>query len=506
MAAAPDPVIRPPFESRLVAIAPLTLPAVSISSSGIPIILTRAGLNVSSVTVGFPAYAQVDAVNCNNGRAAGNPRNNICRDGNNNPKADAGKWLCADGRAWSAFCPTKPPLIDINGDGVPDNFSILGSTLATRVTLVGDGSPSRDMTNTGVYDMDMNGDGIVDMVFSNGFGGLQIMLGNDVTDQGNAAKATPVPDQGFSPSAMTDKSGQLAMMLPAVSVPGYFEVAVGAFYDAPLTYSINWSSVTAPNITGLTAEAFASRSAGSPMTAARVTGLDLPVPNITKLATALTPDATTFFVDDASKLNLPGIIYVGSEVLRAERLSSTLLRVTGQDLDPPPGTGRGLRGSAPIVHMAGEPVSDSAAIFFARYVPISGNPSAARAMAVFRVAPSAPVVDLSVSGANIAPVGAAQGQRNVPLLKIDLQTNLSTVLISRMRLTQQGTIISTTPAWSTRPAGATAIWAASASGSIRATGSSRPAPIPRTPTSFWAPALSPEARWSSTSRSRPILI
>ncbi|MBI5240835.1 MAG: hypothetical protein HY926_10215, partial [Elusimicrobia bacterium] len=205
VSAAADPVKQPPFESSKVTIQSLSVPAVAISSTGIPVIVTRAQTGVPGGAVGFPAYAEIDAANCNNGGDVNNLRNDICRDSGGNPIPDQRRWICANGTpgvpaaSWCAAavvgghwrcqtfnCPADPPLIDINGDGIADNFMVGESTRATFVSLTGDGLPARDLTGTGILEMDLNQDGIVDMVFTNAYGGIQIMLGNDITDQGNA--------------------------------------------------------------------------------------------------------------------------------------------------------------------------------------------------------------------------------------------------------------------------------------------------------------------------------
>ena len=109
------------------------VPEVSISSSQIasPVIMTRAQAGVPGIAVGFPAFAKVRPSGCA-GAALSNPRKNICRDSNNNPIPDQNKWICINGSSWTANCITQGPLIDINGDGIPDNFKIGESTRATR--------------------------------------------------------------------------------------------------------------------------------------------------------------------------------------------------------------------------------------------------------------------------------------------------------------------------------------------------------------------------------------
>ncbi|MBI5884269.1 MAG: hypothetical protein HZB91_14330, partial [Elusimicrobia bacterium] len=347
-----------------------------------------------------------------------------------------------------ANCAGEPPLLDLNGDYAPDNFSqppdMYSVAPSTNVTLAGDRQPSRDMTRTGILDMDLNDDGIADMVFISS-GNVQMMLGNDLSDQGNAAKAVPVPDQGFVPSAWSARDGQLTAMLPTTGLPGYYEVAIGRYPDegdvgrVP-AYSLKWSSVAAVVVSSWTGIDFRARAVGSPVSAARVTGLSLPVPNVTRLTQDLTPDTLQFTVSNADGLTLPGLIFVGSEVMRVEKVNSNTLQVIGQEGDPAPANGRGLKGSAPILHMKNEPVSDEAAVFLSRFVSQSGSVSSSRPLFVYRVDPNAPVAKLSVTGVDITPPAAPRGQLNVGLLKLELKTSALSVNVSQMRLDQLGTI------------------------------------------------------------------
>ena len=85
---------------------------------------------------------------------------------------------------------------------------------------------------------------------------------------------------------------------------------------------------------------------------------------------------------------------VAPEIMRLQTSPSApnTLNVLYQAGDPPPFTGRGLRGSAPIIHTSGEIVSDDAAILFAQFVSDSGSTSPAQPMWVYRVDPTAPTV------------------------------------------------------------------------------------------------------------------
>ena len=144
-------------------------------------------------------------------------------------------------------------------------------------------------------------------------------------------------------------------------------------------------------------------SSTAPVTSATIGSLSLPVPNVCRLATpvpplpiaaeALTPNSTSFFVNNCTNLQLPGLIYVGSEIMRAQLIAGTngtQMLIVAQAGDPPPGNGRGLHGSSPIAHMVGEPVSDGAGILFARFITASGITSAATPMLVFRPDPASP--------------------------------------------------------------------------------------------------------------------
>ncbi|PIR19380.1 MAG: hypothetical protein COV48_02320, partial [Elusimicrobia bacterium CG11_big_fil_rev_8_21_14_0_20_64_6] len=118
----------------------------------------------------------------------------------------------------------------------------------------------------------------------------------------------------------------------------------------------------------------------APITGATLSNLVLEIPNITRLTQSLTQD-TTFFtvVSNASlltKTDGAGLVYIGSEIIRVKRgPTPTTFEVIYQDGDPSPYTGRGLRGSSPIIHTSGELVSDAGAILFAQFVSGSGSVS-----------------------------------------------------------------------------------------------------------------------------------
>ncbi|MEK7384184.1 MAG: FlgD immunoglobulin-like domain containing protein, partial [Elusimicrobiota bacterium] len=404
--AVPDINKYPPVTSLNAEIVPLLVPAVAVSNSYAPIIVGRSGPGT-----GYPAYALVSTnsvitvdgqtYKCNVGKDPANARNNICVDIRGNPVADQARWICGDGSPWAALsgstwtprCPLDPPYIDINGDGIPDNFSFGASTRATSLSLVGEGLPAVDFTNSGILDLDFNKDGLVDLAVPDGFGGIRLMLGTDATDPGNTATAINIPDQGFVPSVWTGKTGELAATLPVMTTTGYYEIAVGKYYDDPIGLSGAWSRVDAVRAGALSAQQFSVLAASAPVSIAKIGGLSLSVPNVTRLMENLSPSTTQFVVENAGRLQLPGVVYVGSEIMRIQRLSGDTVSVVGQEGDPPPATGRGLRGSAPIQHLRGEPISDGAAILFARFISsgsVSVSTSQPRALFLFRPDPEVP--------------------------------------------------------------------------------------------------------------------
>ena len=409
LSAVPDPDNMPPVSSSLLDIAPLVVPVVAISTNTVPVITTLAGLGVPSVAVGYPAYALVSTqtsiivngvtYNCNNGKNPAFMRNNMCKDGTNNYVPDQTRWICADGSKWLENCPQDPPLLDINGDNVPDNFSTGSDTRLNRVSLTGDGIPSRDMVGNRALEMDLNQDGIPDQVIITGSGGRQMMLGTDALEP---SQLLPVPDLGFVPSAWVGTGQSLKAVLPAVSAEGYYEVAAGQFYDEPESLSGTWRRVEASAAAvkeGARAKAFSVMAAGAPLTAATITGLALPVPNYARLTQNIGISDTRFTVDDSSKLKLPGMVYVGSEVMRVERAPGDLNTLVVMPSSGTMDSGRGLRGSTPIAHLGsllgGEPVSDGGAVFSARFVSVSGSTatvSTIRPMFVFRFDPNIPTV------------------------------------------------------------------------------------------------------------------
>lgn len=338
--------------------------------------------------------------------------------GNTGSTVNISSWTGVDGSSWAVNCMKDPPMLDINADHVPDNFYLGGAVNPYLLSLIGDGAPSRDMTGTGILDMDLNQDGIVDLIVPNGSGGMTFMLGKDPADQGNPEAAIPMPFKGFVPSAWTGKIGELSALLPKISTPGYYQWAAGKYFDEPTSYSGKWSSMSAITDTkAMSLQTFKAlvESASASVTTARIKGLTLPVPNVTRLAEDITSETTYFAVMDVGVLQIPEkLVYVGSEIMRVKRVTGNYVRTVSQEGDPAPGNGRGLHGSVSIPHLVNEPVSDGAAIIFIQYLSTGAGGVSMTATAggytlaggALTSAPGGILVSSTPAGATISTEGA----------------------------------------------------------------------------------------------------
>src|SRR5207244_1664202 len=104
---------------------------------------------------------------------------NVVRTASGRPIADTSKWILVNGE----------PLIDVTGDGSPDNYDCVGRGMKTCVSMLGNGTPSYDINSDGLFDVDLNGDGVPDEVNDRG---AQL-----IDSQG----ATHPVDQGFANAA-----------------------------------------------------------------------------------------------------------------------------------------------------------------------------------------------------------------------------------------------------------------------------------------------------------------
>jgi hypothetical protein len=244
------------------------------------------------------------------------------------------------------------PLIDINGDGKPDNFDFLKTGRSQFISLMGTDKPALDIDGDGILDIDINADNIPDKVVDDGRGNPVYFI----VDKDGAAR--PVSDQGLAMSAWNSNSTDLSLSWPIPSstgdVTGY-QLAVGESFEKYDSFSFGWKSA------GLV-------SSGT------VTGLALPVPKITRLTQPFGPSDPSFFVEDATRYFNQGRLAIGSEIVGALRVSNTEFQVLSGQTGCPGTTGRGCSGTLPSQHLPGEIVSDGLVLASVR--GITGPPSA----------------------------------------------------------------------------------------------------------------------------------
>ncbi|MBI4386811.1 MAG: hypothetical protein HY551_05465, partial [Elusimicrobia bacterium] len=357
--AAPDASVPTPLRLRssLVQIAPAVIP------------LTRQNVSVTVASNGYPVYVKRDG------------QGNVLRDLNGHPVPDSGTWINRDGTPYKGLAfaaelaATREPLLDVNGDGLPDNFDFTGSGFLKETSLDGTGMPSVDMDGDGILDVDLNHDGMPDKIVDDG-SGKPIFFLVDINDN-----SYPISDQGLAINSWLNNTTRISVSwaVPTSTVTGY-QLAAGINYSTPTFFSSFW------------------RHTGS-STTGTLDGLGLPVPKVVHLSANIGPSDTSISVEDTSGLAEIGKIFVGAEIIAVTRVSNTLLRVTPQS-GCPGNSGRGCDGSLPQTHLKGESVSDQAIIVSVRgFTGPAGNPttyipsSLGRSLAIYRIdttPPSAP--------------------------------------------------------------------------------------------------------------------
>ncbi|MFH2202943.1 MAG: hypothetical protein ABIJ96_07505 [Elusimicrobiota bacterium] len=259
----------------------------------------------------------------------------VMRDANDRPIPDRSKWIKGQPMATSMAAVfdggSFEPLIDINGDGEPDNMDFLGTGLRQQISLIGTKVPSIDMDGDGLLDIDINGDGRPDLVQDDGQGNLVYFIIN------KEGKPEPLSDQGLALAAWSADNSQLEMSWPmpssTQSLTGY-EVAIGESFDNRTNLK-NWFYV-------------GTKTTGT------LSALNLPVANVTHLKSSMTATSQEIFVEETFFER--GLLIVGSELIGARRVGDHYV------VDPtiagcPSGSGRGCGGSLPQVHLENEVVS-----------------------------------------------------------------------------------------------------------------------------------------------------
>jgi len=381
-----------PARSTLVLISTAIIPLTSILppvTMGVPE-QWRSSPELSKFS--YPCYAQRDS--------AGNV---LVSTKTAYPLCDESKWITAGGRPWrtsGASAAAGPdsqqvinePLIDINGDGLPDNFDFLQTGRRQFVSLLGTDKPSTDLDGYGLLEVDINGDGIPDQVLDDGKGNpLYFLVDKD-------GKKTQISNTGLALSAWNSNSTSLSLSWQVPSstqgIAG-FQLAVGDSFENYSSFTFGWKNVSAT-------------SSGT------VVGLALPVPKVTRLTEPLGPSDTTIKVADASNWFKQGKLVIGAETVGAQWVSATEFQVVSGLPGCPGATGRGCLGSVPQTHLAGEVVSDGIALVSVRAFTGSVNavadyiPSASgRPLVMYRIDTTPPSAPASVTPR--VPPGQASG-------------------------------------------------------------------------------------------------
>ncbi|HBE88216.1 MAG TPA: hypothetical protein DDW67_03650 [Elusimicrobia bacterium] len=169
---------------------------------------------------GYPAYAILDS----SGAVVPGP--------NGRPQADPSRWIYG---YTASGCAANEPLIDLNGDGVPDNFDFAGAGKCVDVSLIGSMTPSYNLDSDpdGFLDYDFNGDGEADSI--------EMVDGKPVYSLGGIG---PVPSEGAVPSAWQSALTSVYAKWPPASSPvSTYELAVSTNYDNPTSHSKRWATV-----------------------------------------------------------------------------------------------------------------------------------------------------------------------------------------------------------------------------------------------------------------------
>jgi hypothetical protein len=279
---------------------------------------------------GYPAFAVLDS------------SGNVIRM-NNIPQADAGRWMTSYTSSMTNCAPGQP-LIDINGDGNPDNFDYYGSGKCVSISLNNTGLPSFDIDDDRLLDFEINIDYIPDGVARNGTGRAGYFLGDYVNNQD---LRLAVSELGAVPFAWSYR-GELPARWNKVSggsVASY-ELALGANFQDPTAWK-NWQQTGA----GLAAE---------------LTGTSLDPGKFTRLTSRIDGNSAQFTVENADVLGVAAgdIVYVGNEIMRVTQLDGRTFRIDE----------RGVQGSAVSPHTAwGETVSNRAYVLSLRALMSDGS-------------------------------------------------------------------------------------------------------------------------------------
>jgi hypothetical protein len=305
---------------------PMASNEVKISSAIIQ--LTPVYKPIMLASNGYPAYAVLDS------------SGNVTYGSDNLPVPDTSKWIY---NYTASGCKATEPLIDVNGDGIPDNFDYYGTGKCVNVSLNNSGKPSYDINSDGLLDFEVNGDYVPDYVQNDGSGKPLYFIGDIVQ---NVKKKLAVSDMGAIPSAWASKTTELpAMWDPASNPVVSYEMSVGGSYSDPSGVKNSW------------------QSAGKTLSG-KVTNLSMSPGHFTTLTSRIALDSSSFTVTSAADFAAEGLVYVGNELMLVTKLDSTSFAINA----------RAQQGSFKGIHTAwGETVSDRAYVLSVRGVMADGS-------------------------------------------------------------------------------------------------------------------------------------
>ena len=305
---------------------PMTSDQVLIAPAIIP--LTPVYGSITLASNGYPAYALTDS------------SGNVVLGLGNMPLADTSRWIY---NYPGTSCGPTEPLIDINGDGRPDNFDFFGMGKCLNVTLNNSGLPSFDIDGDNLLDFEANLDYIPDRIQDDGTGKPLYFVGDSVK---NAKLLLPVSDLGAVPSAWSSKTTELpAIWNPASGPVVSYELTLGGSFADPAGIKNAW------------------QPAGNALSG-KVTNIALSPGHFTHLVSRIDINSSSFTVQSTEGFATEGIVYVGNEIILVNKLDAVTFKIVQ----------RGMQGSFTGPHTAwGETVSDRGYIISVRGIMADGQ-------------------------------------------------------------------------------------------------------------------------------------
>jgi hypothetical protein len=306
-----------PMMSNEVLISPAVIPLTPVYR---PIVLASNG---------YPAYAVTDS------------SGNVVLGAGNLPVADPSFWRYG---YTATGCGANEPLLDINGDNVPDNIDFFQSGKCINLSLNNSGMPTFDIDGDGLLDFESNLDYVPDKIVDDGTGSPLYFIGDNVQ---NSRLLMAVSDLGATPAVWSAQTTEVAAMWNPVSTGTVlsYEMSLGGNFADPTGIKNSW------------------QSAGMALSG-KVTNVALSPGHVTKLATRILVNTSSFTVESTEGFAAEGIVYVGNEIMLVNKIDEKSFAIVQ----------RGVQGSFKGPHTAwGEAVSDRAYVISVRGLTADGT-------------------------------------------------------------------------------------------------------------------------------------